>query len=106
MLTDERIKELIGFSGDGHSSNLPEWRRGTVKRDVAEALHELLRIRRDGYAPDGKVLVDEEDQRALVYCSISQACATCKLDATCNTDDRLGALLAHFGLAPEPEAPQ
>jgi len=29
-----------------------------------------------------------------------------KLEATCNTDDRLGALLAHFGLAPEPEAPQ
>ena len=57
-LTDERLRWLILFAGMG---NLPEWRRGTVKREIAAALTEL-----QAYRAEGMVVVREADLRALV----------------------------------------
>jgi hypothetical protein len=89
--------------------------------EIAGMAAELLRVRREGHAPEGRVLVGEATVRAWcmqtgdlvgLHC-LGSLCPVGypQCGATSGDDDRDGlictaALLAHFNIAPEPEPAQ
>lgn len=99
---------------------------GPVLSALADANLRIAQLDRDGCAPEGmklvpmdwsavkgKVLVEESDLRDVLGCYASQvSCWNCEHEHTCPHANKLQRnavdecylyLLAHFGLAPEPE---
>jgi hypothetical protein len=101
MLTDERIKELI---------------RGSYDPDMNEALHELRRIRREGHAPEGSIVVRSGKLEWLIgkathrtgchLCAHYTACTELAMqrDQPITPGECEARLRQSFGIVPEPEA--
>lgn len=102
-LTDEQIAALAQACRPG-ACPVPNM------GDVLQLVAELRAYRAGEIAPEGKVLVGEADLRAMIDHAnrdcIGLTCPALYQNGCTDSEQRCrAALLAHFGLAPEPEVP-